>query len=55
MLSHLVLFFLLQTNSSAHIMRTIQALMSDYADGFEFYESEAKANDSEKIDALEVI
>lgn len=36
-------------------MRTIQALMSDYEDGFEFYESEAKANDSEKIDALEVI
>lgn len=29
--------------------------MSDYADGFEFYESDAKANDSEKIDALEVI
>lgn len=36
-------------------MRSIEALMSDYADGFEFYESEAKANDSEKIDALEVI
>lgn len=45
--------YVIKTSSSTHIMRTIQALMSDYADGFEFYESEAKANDSEKIDALE--
>lgn len=29
--------------------------MDDFADGFEFLESEAKTNDSEKIDALEVI
>lgn len=50
-----MLFCLLQTSSLAQIMRIIQALMSDYADGFEFYESEAKANDSEKTDALEVI
>lgn len=50
-----LLFFLLQTSSLAQIMRTIQSLMSDYADGFEFYESDAKANESEKIDALEVI
>lgn len=48
-------FFLLQTSSLAQITKAIQAVMSDYADGFEFYESEAKANDSEKIDALEVI
>lgn len=36
-------------------MKGIQALMSDYADGFNLHESEVKANDSEKIDALEVI
>lgn len=29
--------------------------MDDFADGFEFLESEAKTNESEKIDALEVI
>ncbi|KAL0306566.1 UNVERIFIED_CONTAM: protein SEEDLING PLASTID DEVELOPMENT 1 [Sesamum radiatum] len=43
-----------KTSSLAQITKAIQAVMSDYADGFEFYESEAKANDSEKIDALEV-
>lgn len=48
-------FSFLQTSSLAQITRATQALMSDYADGFEFYESIAKANDSEKIDALEVI
>ncbi|KAK4398332.1 protein SEEDLING PLASTID DEVELOPMENT 1 [Sesamum angolense] len=42
-----------KTSSLAQITKAIQAVMSDYADGFEFYESEAKANDSEKIDALE--
>ncbi|KAG8386385.1 hypothetical protein BUALT_Bualt03G0143400 [Buddleja alternifolia] len=42
-----------KTSSIAQLNKTIQALMSDYADGFEFYESEAKANESEKIDALE--
>ncbi|XP_047957947.1 protein SEEDLING PLASTID DEVELOPMENT 1 [Salvia hispanica] len=45
--------YVIKTTSLAQIMRTIQSLMSDYADGFEFYESDAKANDSEKIDALE--
>ncbi|KAL8507608.1 hypothetical protein ACS0TY_018226 [Phlomoides rotata] len=45
--------YVAKTSSSAQITRAIQALLSDYADGFEFYESEAKANDSEKIDALE--
>ncbi|KAG6395568.1 hypothetical protein SASPL_141688 [Salvia splendens] len=45
--------YVIKTSSLAQIMRTIQSLMSDYADGFEFYESDAKANDSEKIDALE--
>ncbi|KAI3457392.1 hypothetical protein Pfo_014055 [Paulownia fortunei] len=42
-----------KTSSLAQITKVIQGLMSDYADGFEFYESEAKANDLEKIDALE--
>ncbi|KAK6157338.1 hypothetical protein DH2020_011586 [Rehmannia glutinosa] len=42
-----------KTSSLVQINKAIQALMSDYADGFEFYESEAKANDSERIDALE--
>ncbi|XP_011082742.1 uncharacterized protein ycf45 isoform X2 [Sesamum indicum] len=42
-----------KTSSLAQITKAIQAVMSDYAVGFEFYESEAKANDSEKIDALE--
>ncbi|KAL0362639.1 UNVERIFIED_CONTAM: protein SEEDLING PLASTID DEVELOPMENT 1 [Sesamum calycinum] len=37
-----------KTSSLAQITKAIQAVMSDYADGFEFYESEAKANDSEK-------
>lgn len=50
-----LLLSLLQTNSLAQIMKGIQALMSDYADGFNLHESEVKANDSEKIDALEVI
>ncbi|KAL1537931.1 protein SEEDLING PLASTID DEVELOPMENT 1-like [Salvia divinorum] len=45
--------YVIKTSSLAQIMRTIQSLMSDYADGFEFYESDAKATESEKIDALE--
>ncbi|PIN20877.1 hypothetical protein CDL12_06433 [Handroanthus impetiginosus] len=42
-----------KTSSLAQITKAIQALISDYANGFEFYKSEAEANDSEKIDALE--
>ncbi|KAL0399451.1 UNVERIFIED_CONTAM: protein SEEDLING PLASTID DEVELOPMENT 1 [Sesamum radiatum] len=42
-----------KTSSLAQLTKAIQAVMSDYADGFEFYDTEAKANDSEKIDALE--
>ncbi|KAH6788719.1 P-loop containing nucleoside triphosphate hydrolases superfamily protein [Perilla frutescens var. frutescens] len=45
--------YVIKTSSAGHIMKILQGLMSDYAEGFEFYESEAKANDSEKIDALE--
>ncbi|GER53817.1 P-loop containing nucleoside triphosphatehydrolases superfamily protein [Striga asiatica] len=41
------------TSSSVQIAKAIEALISDYADGFESYEPEAKANDSERIDALE--
>lgn len=47
--------FLLQTSSSTQLTKAMQALISDFADGFEFLESEAKTNESEKIDALEVI
>ncbi|KAL7087575.1 hypothetical protein ACP275_13G075500 [Erythranthe tilingii] len=45
--------YISKTSSLAQITKAMQALMSDYADGFDFYESEVKANDSEKIDALE--
>ncbi|GFP79625.1 uncharacterized protein ycf45 [Phtheirospermum japonicum] len=42
-----------KASSSVQITKAVQALLSDYADDFEFYDSEAKANDSERIDALE--
>ncbi|KAL3652609.1 hypothetical protein CASFOL_002290 [Castilleja foliolosa] len=42
-----------KTSSSVQITKAVQALLSDYEDDFEFYDSEAKANDSERIDALE--
>ncbi|CAN4075575.1 unnamed protein product [Withania somnifera] len=45
--------FLYGTSSSTPLAKAMQALMSDFADGFEFLKSEAKANESEKIDALE--
>ncbi|CAK9137849.1 unnamed protein product [Ilex paraguariensis] len=46
--------YVTKTNSLAQLTKAIQALMTDYADGFEFFESGAKMNMSEKMDALEV-
>lgn len=43
-----------QTSSLLQLTKAIQALMTDYEDGFEVFGSEAKVNESEKIDALEV-
>ncbi|XP_051126061.1 protein SEEDLING PLASTID DEVELOPMENT 1-like isoform X2 [Andrographis paniculata] len=45
--------YVTKTSSLSQISKAVQALMSDYADGFESYESKVKANDAEKIDALE--
>lgn len=45
---------ILQTSSLSQLTKAIEALVADYADGFEFFESEAKINVSEKMDALEV-
>lgn len=43
-----------QASSLAQLTKAIQALITDYKDGFEFAESQAAVNESEKIDALEV-
>ncbi|KAK4486666.1 hypothetical protein RD792_006724 [Penstemon davidsonii] len=42
-----------KTSSLTQLTKGLQDLMSDYADGFDLYESEAKASESEKSDALE--
>ncbi|OIT30342.1 PREDICTED: uncharacterized protein ycf45 [Nicotiana attenuata] len=51
--SHGIPIYMTKTSSSTQLTKAIQALIDDFADGFEFLESEAKTNDSEKIDALE--
>ncbi|KAL3323299.1 hypothetical protein AABB24_040426 [Solanum stoloniferum] len=51
--SHGIPIYVTKTNSSTQLTKAMQALISDFADGFEFLESEAKTNESEKIDALE--
>ncbi|XP_075075994.1 protein SEEDLING PLASTID DEVELOPMENT 1 isoform X2 [Nicotiana tabacum] len=51
--SHGIPIYMTKTSSSTQLTKAIQALIVDFADGFEFLESEAKTNDSEKIDALE--
>ncbi|KAK4344061.1 hypothetical protein RND71_037155 [Anisodus tanguticus] len=51
--SHGIPIYVTKTSSSTQLTKAIQALMSDFADGFQFLESEAKTNESEKIDALE--
>lgn len=53
--SHGIPIYVTKTSSSTQLTKAMQALISDFADGFEFLESEAKTNESEKIDALEVI
>lgn len=45
--------YVTKTSSSTQLTKAIQALINDFADGFEFLQSEAKTNESEKIDALE--
>lgn len=51
--SHGIPIYVTKTSSSTQLTKAMQALMSDFADGFEFLKSEAKTNESEKIDALE--
>ncbi|XP_060209290.1 protein SEEDLING PLASTID DEVELOPMENT 1 isoform X2 [Lycium barbarum] len=51
--SHGIPIYVTKTSSSTQLTKAMQALISDFADGFEFLESEAKTNESEKIDALE--
>nr|XP_016484072.1 PREDICTED: uncharacterized protein ycf45-like [Nicotiana tabacum] len=51
--SHGIPIYMTKTSSSTQLAKAIEALMDDFADGFEFLESEAKTNESEKIDALE--
>lgn len=45
---------ILQTSSLSQLTKAIEALVADCADGFEFFESEAKINVLERMDALEV-
>ncbi|PHT51751.1 hypothetical protein CQW23_06213 [Capsicum baccatum] len=51
--SHGIPIYVTKTSSSTQLTKAMQALMSDFADGFDFLESEAKTNESGKIDALE--
>ncbi|MCD7464531.1 hypothetical protein HAX54_052941 [Datura stramonium] len=51
--SHGIPIYVTKTSSSTQLTKAMQALISDFADGFEFLESEAKTNESEKTDALE--
>ncbi|KAK4373953.1 hypothetical protein RND71_004630 [Anisodus tanguticus] len=53
--SHGIPIYVTKTSSSTQLTKAVQALINDFADGFEFLESEAKTNESEKIDALEMI
>ncbi|XP_055800865.1 protein SEEDLING PLASTID DEVELOPMENT 1-like isoform X2 [Solanum dulcamara] len=53
--SHGIPIYVTKTNSSTQLTKAMQALISDFADGFEFLESEAKTNETEKIDALEAL
>ncbi|CAA2981621.1 uncharacterized protein ycf45 [Olea europaea subsp. europaea] len=53
--SHGIPIYVAKTNSLAQLTKAIQALITDYADGYDSFETEAKANETEKIDALEVI
>ncbi|KAH0707141.1 hypothetical protein KY289_012217 [Solanum tuberosum] len=53
--SHGIPIYVTKTSSSTQLTKAMQALISDFADGFEFLESEAKTNESEKIDALETL
>lgn len=48
------IFVFAQASSLAQLTKAIQALMTDYEDDLEVFGSEAKVNESEKIDALEV-
>lgn len=45
--------YICKTSSLAQLTKTIQSFMSDFAGGLEIFESEAKTNESEKMDALE--
>lgn len=45
--------YVTKTNSLAQITKAIQALLTDYENGFDLFQSEARITDSEKMDALE--
>lgn len=45
--------YVTKASSLAQLTKAIQALMTDYEDDLEVFGSEAKVNESEKIDALE--
>ncbi|CAI9787720.1 unnamed protein product [Fraxinus pennsylvanica] len=51
--SHGIPIYVAKANSLAQLTKAIQALLTDYADGYDSFETEAKANEAEKIDALE--
>ncbi|XP_027061641.1 protein SEEDLING PLASTID DEVELOPMENT 1-like [Coffea arabica] len=51
--SHGIPIYVTKASSFAQLTKAIQALITDYKDGFRFAESQATVNESEKIDALE--
>lgn len=51
--SHGIPIYVTKASSVAQLTKAIQALITDYKDGFHFAESQATVNESEKIDALE--
>ncbi|KZV20221.1 hypothetical protein F511_01078 [Dorcoceras hygrometricum] len=45
--------YICKTSSMPQLTKTIESFMSDFADGIDIFESKARTNESEKIDALE--